>query len=42
PHKKLDGALAILFNPINIKTFENIEKEILSCTLPKQWEKIEL
>lgn len=42
PHKKLDGTLAILFNPVNIKTFENIEEEILSCTLPKQWGKLNL
>jgi len=42
PHKKLDGALAIPFNPENIKTFGNIEEEILSRTLPKQWGKIEL
>ncbi|RIB24104.1 hypothetical protein C2G38_2139398 [Gigaspora rosea] len=42
PNKKLDGALAIPFNPENIKTFGNIEEEILSCNLPKQWEKIEI
>lgn len=42
PHKKLDGALAISFNPNNIKSFGDIEEEILSRTLPKQWEKIKL
>ncbi|CAG8796718.1 1788_t:CDS:1, partial [Gigaspora margarita] len=41
PHKKLDGALAIPFNSVNIMTFGNIKEEILSCTLPKQWETIE-
>ncbi|CAG8852115.1 4838_t:CDS:2, partial [Gigaspora margarita] len=34
PHKKLDNALAI--------SYANVEEEILSCTLPKQWGKIEL
>ncbi|RIB29726.1 hypothetical protein C2G38_2154501 [Gigaspora rosea] len=42
PHKKLDGALAILYNLDNIKSFRNIEEEILSCTLPEQWGKIEI
>ncbi|CAG8508438.1 4971_t:CDS:2, partial [Dentiscutata heterogama] len=42
PHKKLDGTLAIPYTLDNIKDFRNIEEEILSCTLPKQWEKIEL
>ncbi|RIB09370.1 hypothetical protein C2G38_2044387 [Gigaspora rosea] len=42
PHKKLDGALAIPYNLDNIKNFGNIEKEILSHRLPKQWGKIEL
>ncbi|CAG8831908.1 26556_t:CDS:2, partial [Gigaspora margarita] len=42
PNKKLDGALAIPFNPENIKTFGNIEEEILSRNLPKQWGKIEI
>ncbi|CAG8534624.1 6440_t:CDS:2, partial [Dentiscutata heterogama] len=38
----IDGALAIPFNPDNIKTFGNIEEKILSRTRPKQWGKIEL
>ncbi|RIB18670.1 hypothetical protein C2G38_2141998 [Gigaspora rosea] len=42
PNKKLDGALAIPFNPKNIKIFGNIEEKILSCNLPKQWGKIEI
>ncbi|RIB14155.1 hypothetical protein C2G38_1677440 [Gigaspora rosea] len=42
PHKKLDGALAIPYNLDNIKNFGNIEEEILSRRLPKQWGKIEL
>ncbi|CAG8638978.1 13437_t:CDS:2, partial [Dentiscutata heterogama] len=42
PHKKLDGALAIPYVLDNIKDFENVEEEILSRTLPKQWVKIEL
>ncbi|CAG8737525.1 11316_t:CDS:2, partial [Cetraspora pellucida] len=37
-----DGALSIPFNPNNIKSFGDIEEEILACTLPKQWKKIEL
>ncbi|CAG8497173.1 4875_t:CDS:2, partial [Cetraspora pellucida] len=42
PHKKLDGALAILYDLNNIKNFRDIEEEILSRTLPKQWRKIKL
>ncbi|CAG8724897.1 453_t:CDS:2, partial [Cetraspora pellucida] len=42
PHKKLDGALAILYDLDKIKNFRNIEEEILSRILPEQWEKIEL
>ncbi|CAG8773881.1 1393_t:CDS:2, partial [Dentiscutata heterogama] len=42
PHKKLDSVLAIPYDIDNIKDFGSIEKEILLCTLPKQWGKIEL
>ncbi|CAG8584265.1 1576_t:CDS:2, partial [Dentiscutata heterogama] len=41
-HKKLDWALAILYDFDKIKNFRNIEEEILSRTLPEQWGKIEL
>ncbi|CAG8843392.1 1242_t:CDS:2, partial [Gigaspora margarita] len=37
-----DGTMAILFIPVNITTFENIEEEVLLCTLPKQWGKLNL
>ncbi|CAG8732520.1 5618_t:CDS:2, partial [Dentiscutata heterogama] len=42
PHKKLDGALAIPYDLKNIKSFGNIEKEILSRSLPEHWGKIKL
>ncbi|RIB04004.1 hypothetical protein C2G38_2223521 [Gigaspora rosea] len=42
PHRKLDGALAILYDLDNIKNFGNIEEEILSRTLHEKWRKIEL
>ncbi|CAG8835961.1 34902_t:CDS:2, partial [Gigaspora margarita] len=42
PHKKLDGALAIPYNITNLKSFGDIEAEILSRNLPENWGKVEL
>ncbi|GES89437.1 hypothetical protein GLOIN_2v1787544 [Rhizophagus clarus] len=42
PRKKLDGAIDIPYNLNNLATFGQIEEEILSRSLPKEWRKIEL
>ena len=42
PHKKLDGAIDIPYDLNNLATFGQIEEEILSRNLPKEWGKIEL
>ncbi|RIB12417.1 hypothetical protein C2G38_2041847 [Gigaspora rosea] len=42
PHKKLDGVLAILYDLDSVKSFRDIEENILSRTLPEQWGRIKL
>ena len=42
PRKKLDGAIDIPYDFENLSTFGQIEEEILSRDLPKEWEKIEI
>ena len=42
PRKKLDSAIDIPYDLNNLATFGQIEEEILSRSLPKEWEKIEL
>ena len=42
PRKKLDGAIDIPYNLDDLNTFGQIEEEILSRNLPKEWEKIEI
>jgi hypothetical protein len=42
PHKKLDGALPIPLHLDKIINFGQIEEEILSKRLPKEWGKIEI
>lgn len=42
PRKKLDGAIDIPYNLDNLATFGQIEEEILSRSLPKEWGKIEI
>ncbi|RIB06286.1 hypothetical protein C2G38_2148119 [Gigaspora rosea] len=42
PHKKLDGALAIPYDLDSVKSFGDVEENILSRTLPEQWGRIKL
>jgi len=42
PRKKLDGAIDIPYDFENLSTFGQIEEEILSRDLLKEWEKIEI